>query len=110
MAPLLHILTWVDNTAAMGWSKCGSVFTSTATRPLLREISLLSRHFHVHMSIRHIAGEDNCVADADSLLTHFIGSAFLTHFCLNLPQPIPWRLLLLPSKCRRKLTSMLHGK
>ena len=35
---------------------------------------------------------------------------FLRHFALTFPQKNPWRLLTLPSACKRRLTSTLHSK
>ena len=37
MAPLEHITTGVDNTAAESWARRGSVSTATAIDPVLRE-------------------------------------------------------------------------
>ena len=34
----------------------------------------------------------------------------LYHFWKNSPQPTPWKILLLLSKCRHNLTMMLHNK
>ena len=70
MAPLSHILTYVDNTASQGWSNRGSVRTASSVRPILRELSLADMQQHIHASVGRVLGEDNKLADAASRLTH----------------------------------------
>ena len=55
MPPLAHIIPRVNNISAIVWSKPGSIIASTTSSTLLRKISLLSRHFHIHASIQNIA-------------------------------------------------------
>ena len=48
MAPLAHIHTCADNTAAQVWDNIGSVSTSSSFGPILQEISLAARRQHIH--------------------------------------------------------------
>ena len=54
MAPLKHISTGVDNTAAKIWARRGSVSTATAINPLLREAAWITRQAKIHASIKRI--------------------------------------------------------
>ena len=64
MAPLEHISTRVDNTAAEIWARRGSVSTATAIGPLLREAAWITRQSKIHASIKRIPGVENIEADA----------------------------------------------
>ena len=64
----------------------------------------------MHLFIYHIPGEDNHMAYVASQLAHLYNFALLAEFCLHSQQSTLWHLLSLLSKCRRKLTSMLHVK
>ena len=50
------------------------------------------------------------MADAASGLTHLPDRQFISHFRTHFLQSKPWRLLPIPSMCRRQLTKMLHNK
>ena len=56
MALLAHIHTYIDNTAAQGWSNRVSVSTSSSVRPVLWELSLEARRQHIHTSIGRVPG------------------------------------------------------
>ena len=110
MAPLEHISTRVDNTAAESWARRGSVSTATAIGPLLRESDWITRQAKIHASIKRIPGVENIEADAASRLTHLQVHAFLKSFNTSFPHPMPWRLSLLPSGVTPRLHTMLITK
>ena len=97
MAPLAHIRTTVDNTAAQGWDNRGSVSSATAVGPILRDLALLKRTHKIYSSVKRIAGVDNNMDDAASRLTHLTDNMFLRHFFLTFPQRKPWRMITLPA-------------
>ena len=66
MAPLEHISTGEDNTAAESWARQGSVSTATAIGPLLQEAAWITRQDKIHASINRIPVVENIKADADS--------------------------------------------
>ena len=108
MDTLAHILTAMENTAAQGWSNQGSVSLETAVSPILRDLALLTHNPKIYSSVQRISGMDNNMADDASRLTHLTDNMFLCHFDLTFPQKILWRLLTLPSGCKRQLTSILN--
>ena len=110
MVPLPHIHTVVDNTAAQGWANRCRVSSFFAVGPILRELSLLIRQWHLCASMGRVRGEDNKVSNVASRLTHLSDRLLLRYFNLTFPQQNHWRLIPLPSACRRQLTSMLHNK
>ena len=59
MAPLEHISTGVDNTAADIWAHQGSVSTATAIGPLLRESAWITCQAKIHASIKRIPGVED---------------------------------------------------
>ena len=97
MAPLAHIHTYVDDTAAQGWSNQGSVSMSSLVGPMLREVALSVRLQHTHASVRRVPGEENKIAYAALWLTHLPDRQFLSHFCRHFLQSNTWRL---PPPCR----------
>ena len=66
MAPLEHISTGVDNTAAESWARQGSISTATAIGPLLREAPWITRQAKIHASIKRITRVENIEANAAS--------------------------------------------
>ena len=110
MDPLAHIHMYFDNTAAQGWSNRGSFRTASAVVPILRELSLEPSRQHIHASVGSVPGEDNNMADAASRLTHLPDRQSIYHFRTLFPHSKPWRLIPLPSGCKKQLTSMLHNK
>ena len=56
MAPLVHIHTYVENTAAQGWANRGGIRTASAVGPILRYIALLARRQNIHASVRCMLG------------------------------------------------------
>ena len=66
MAPIKHISTGVDNTAAESWACCGRVSTATAIGPLLQESAWITCQAKIHASIKRIPGVENIEADAAS--------------------------------------------
>ena len=110
MAPLEHISTGVDNTAAEIWACRGSVSTATAIGPLLQESAWITHKVNIHASIKRIPGVENIEADAASQLNHPPVHAFLKYFNTSFPQPTPWWLSLLPSGATPRLHTMLLTK
>ena len=55
----MHIHTYIDKTAAQGWTNRGSVITASSVGPILREISLAARQLQIHASVRRMPREDN---------------------------------------------------
>ena len=80
MAPLAHIHTYVDNTAAQGWDNLGSVNTASAVGPILQEIALAVRCQKIHAYVGCITGEKKKMVDAMSRLTHLTDHKSLSHF------------------------------
>ena len=64
MAPLEHISTGVENTAAESWARRGSVSSATAIGSLLREAAWITLQAKIHASIKRIPGVENIEADA----------------------------------------------
>ena len=85
MAPLEHISTGVDNTAAESWAQYGSVSTVTAIYPLLPKDACIMRQAKIHASITRIPGVEKIEADADSRLTHLTAPTFLKSFNTSFP-------------------------
>ena len=110
MAPLEHISSGVDNTAAESWSRRGSVSTATAIGPLLREAAWIRSQSKIHASITCIPRVENIEAGAASRLTHLPVPVFLKSFNTSFPQLTPWRLSLLPSGVTPRLHTMLLTK
>ena len=77
MAPLEHIATGVENTAAESWDRGGSVSTATTIGPLLREAACITCQAKIHEYINFIPGVENTEADAVSILTHLPVPVFL---------------------------------
>ena len=90
--PLEHITTGVENTDADIWARSGSLSTSTAIVPLLREAALITRQAKIHASITRIPGVENIETNAASRLTHLPVHAFLKSFNTSFPQLTPWWL------------------
>ena len=107
MAPLVHIHTYIYNTAEQGWSNRGSVKIASSIGPVMWEIYLAARRQHIHASIGNALGEDNKIADTTSRLTHLPDLKFLSHFLTHSPPSKPWLLLTQPSARRWQLTTML---
>ena len=99
-AHLEHIHTLVDNTAAEGWDRRGSVSLATYVGTLLHEAAWITRQTHIHASFKRITGLNSHESDATSRLTHLPVRDFLKHFHSTLPQPSPWRMFLLPSAAK----------
>ena len=108
--PLENIATKVDNTAAEGWAKSGSVSSSTAAGPLLRKMACINLHTITHSSVSRISRADNKEADSVSHLTHLPISSFLQNFNSSFPQPNHSRLRLLPYAVTHHMYTMLHTK
>ena len=89
MSPLVHINTYVDNTAAQGWANRGSVSTASSVGLIIRELDLAARRQHIHASVGCVQGEDNNMIDAASRLTHLLDRQFISRFCTHLPQSKP---------------------
>ena len=70
MTPLAHIHTYVNNTAAQGWSNMDSFSTASSVGPILRELSLAATWKHIHASVGCVPREDNKMVDAALRLTH----------------------------------------
>ena len=85
MAPLAHIHTYINNTAAQGWDNRGSVSIASSVGTILWELSLVDRRQHIHASVVRVPGEDNKMADAASRITHLPDRKFLSHFCTHFP-------------------------
>ena len=86
MAPLEHISTGVDITAAESWARRGSVSIATAIAPLLQEAAWITRQAKTRASIKRILGVENIAADAALRLTHLPVRAFLKSFNNSFPQ------------------------
>ena len=110
MVPLSHIIIRVDNTVVVCWRNRDSIRKSSDLWPLPRKISLLSCCFQVHFTTCYITGDENYIAYAAYYLTHISYTEFLQHFRYTFPHLMPWRLISLPSKCKRQLISILHKK
>ena len=110
ISPLAHIHMHVNNMAAQGWSNRGSVITAYSVRPILWEISLASRRQHTHASVGNVPVEYNNMADSASRLTHLTDRKFLSHFYTYFSKSKPWRPLLLSSRYKQQLNTMLHTK
>ena len=110
MQHLAHIHTTVDNADGKGWYNRGSNSLAMAVGPILWDLNLLTRGIQIYASVGRIKGAYNTMADAASRLTYLTNRMFLRHFALTLPQKNPWQLLPLPSKCKRRMTSMLQIK
>ena len=110
MAPLAHIHTYVDDTAAQGWSNQGSVSMASAVGPILREIALSVRLQRNHASVRRVPGEENNMADAALRLTHLPDRQFLSHFFSHFLQSNPWRLTPPAILFQASATKILHSK
>ena len=108
--PLENIATKVDNMAAEGWAKSGSVSSSTAAGPLLRKMACINLHTITHSSVSRISRADNKEADSVSHLTHLPISSFLKIFNSSFPQPNHSRLRLLPYAVTHHMYTMLHTK
>ena len=83
MAPLEHITTGVDNTAVYIWDRWGSVSTTTAIGPLLRETAWIMRQAKIHASNYRIPGVETIEAEVASRVTHLpvhIYSPIVQHF------------------------------
>ena len=107
IAPLEHIHTYVNNTAAQGWANRGSVSTASSVGTIMWELSLVDRRQHIHTSVGRVPGEDNKMVDSVLQLTHLPNWKFIFHSRTHFPQCKPWRLLTLPSARRWQLTTML---
>ena len=107
---MVHIHTYVNNTAAQGWSNRGSFSTTSSVGPMMRELALEARLQHIHASVGRVPGEDNKMADAGLCITHLQDHKFLSHFRSHFPHNKPWRLIPLPSDYKRQLTPMLINK
>ena len=81
---------------------------SNSCRDLLKESAWIVRQAHIHASVNQITGLSNKEAYAASRITHLTVHDFLKHFCSTFPNPLPWRLCLLPRTARRRLHTMLH--
>ena len=110
MQPLEHTNTAVDNTPAQGWSRRVSVRSATVVGTILQNLTLMTQSRQIYASISRIKWSDNTIADASSRMNHLPNRIFLSHFTLIFPQKKPWHMLPVPSKCRRRLNSMLHSK
>ena len=110
MATLEHIETGVDNKSAEIWAQRGSVSTTTAIGPLLREAAWITRQAKIHAYITHIPIVENIEADSASRLNHLPVPTFIKYFNTYFPQSTPWRLSLLPSGVKPRIHTMLLTK
>ena len=101
-----HIHISVNKTEAQGWSNHRSVRSATAVGPIFQDLSLMMIMHKIYSSVQRISGTDNKMTDVYSRLTHLTDKMFLHNFALRKA----WRLLTLPSGCRRRLNSMLNRK
>ena len=109
--PLLdHIHTVVNNRTVQGWANRGSVESATEVGPIQQDLACMASTHQIYTSVGWIKGSENTMADAASRPTQLPSRMFLTHSSLTFLQKNPWRLLTLPSGCRRELTSILHSK
>ena len=110
MAPLAHIRTYVDDTAAQVWANRASVSIAPAVGPILHDLVMAARCQHIHTSVGCVPREDNEMADATSRLTHIPVRLFLSHLKMHFSQSKYWCVLPLPPARRKQLTTMLHSK
>ena len=110
----LHIHS--DNTPSVAW--CTKMATKTANSDaahrLIRGLAIRQRMLHsAPVSITHVAGEDNTLADiASRALTHIDDdSAFLTHFNTLFPlQERSWQRASPPPALLSNVISTLRGQ
>ena len=100
----------MNNTAVQGWSNRGSFRLPMAVGTILKDLVLMTRNYHIYSYVQKIKGTDNTTPDAASRLTHLSDRMFLKHLAINFLQKNPWRMLTLPSGCRRRLDFMMHRK
>ena len=90
MAPLTHICTYMYNTVDQGWDNCVRFRSSSAVGPIIQDLAMVARRYHLHYSHIHITSEDKKMADAASILTHLSMRLFLHHFRTHLLQQNHW--------------------
>ena len=110
MVPLAHIHMYINNTASHVWANRGSFRTASSVGPIPWELFLVDRRQHILTSVGRVSGEDNKMADAASRLTHLTDRKFISHFRTHFQKSKSWRLLPLPSVCRRNLNTMMYNK
>ena len=106
--PLDQIHIAADNTNIQGWAKRVSVISTTEVRPILQDLEFLTWGQQIYDSVGRIKVSDNTMSDSMLILNHLPNWMFLRHFALNFLQKKSWRLLLIPSECRWRLTSVLN--
>ena len=108
MAPLKHIITKVENTAAKIWAHRGIVRSASDIGPLLREYAWIFCQTQTHASVVCVAVTENHEADAASWLTHLPVLQFTRHFNTAFPQQYPWWMRLLLCVAKHHMLTMLH--
>ena len=103
--PGLSLSVYTDNTPTLYWTKKGSTSSGLQAAYLLRLQALHQRHFGYHVTLHHIAGTANVMADDCSRLWHLDDAQLLTHFDLTYPQSLPWQLCTL----RPEMHSAIHS-
>ena len=76
MVPMVHIHTYINNTASHGWAHRGSSSKASSVGPILWELSLMDRRKHIHTSVGRVPGEDNKMAGAALWITHLPDQQF----------------------------------
>ena len=110
MAPLAHILIYVENAGDQGWTQCRIVITASRVGILLRDITMITYHQYIHYPIRNITGEDKNILDAASKLTHMSELKCLCHFQTNAIQKNNWHMPPFLYRCRHQMNFVLHNK
>lgn len=107
-----------DNTPAVYWTaRMADKSQSATSGRLLRGLAMRQRNNHSGpMTVAHVAGDDNTMADVASRIynTEFSGfddGQFLTHFqqLFPLPQMLSWRVVKPPADMISAVTSTLLG-
>jgi hypothetical protein len=99
-----------DNSAALYWSRKGSVSTSGPEAYLLR-LQALHQREHGYIPLHDfLPGFLNRMADDASRLLHRNDADLLTHFNTHFPQPNGWRLCHLSPEMSSALITALSAK
>ena len=85
MAPLAHIHTYINNTAAHGWDNRIIFRRASTVSPVLRDIDLAMRLQNIYASVGRVSGEENKMADAASSITHLLDRQFISHYRTHFP-------------------------